>query len=56
MDTLQADIPREIQVGKITLTLVHPDRVRIWDAWMMEAVTVDVDDMEKALRLVMDSR
>ena len=56
MDTLEADIPREIQVGKITLTLVHPGKVRVWDAWMMKAITVKVDDMEAVLRLMIESR
>ena len=48
--------PREIQVGKITLTLVHPDMVRVWDAWMMKAVTVKIGEMERVLREMMDSK
>ena len=56
METMTPDIQREIQVGKITLTLVHPDKVRVWDAWMMKAVTVKVDDMEAVLRLMIESR
>jgi hypothetical protein len=42
--------PREIQIGDITLTLVHPDMVRIWDGYMMQARTLHFKEIEGELR------
>ena len=55
-DTLQADIPNEIQIGAFCLVLVHPDMVRLWNEDTGDAVTVKVWELQDVLQIVVDTR
>jgi hypothetical protein len=56
METIQADIPNEIQIGAFRVVLVHPDMVRLWNEDTAEAVTVKVWELQDVLQMVVDTR
>ena len=46
----------EIRIGAITITLVHPDMVRLYNEITADAVTMKACELEDVLQMVVDTR
>ena len=56
MDTLQADIPNEIQIGALRLVRIGDDGVRVWNEETGDDLVVMEWEIEETLLLMVECR